>query len=352
MIQLIHCADLHLGSALTTRLPPEKAAERRREVRATFGRIADYAGGNNVKCVLICGDAFDTDRPLRKDKEYFYSVIRSHPSVDFLYLRGNHDGEQSYECSLPNLKTFTDKWNYYDYGEVTVAGIELCGDNALSYASTLSLDPSRTNIVMLHGQITDGDGGINLHRLRGKNIDYLALGHVHSFRSGRLDERGVWAYSGCPEGRGFDEVGPKGFILMRAGMGVHSAFKPFASRIVAEAAVDLSSCPDWPSAIAAAKAAAPRSHGDMFKLTLTGEIRFDGSDLAEDIQKELAPSFYAVEVKDNTRPAIDAASLLSDRSLRGQFVRTVLAAEEYSDEMKSRILSAGLRALSGRGDEL
>ena len=46
-----------------------------------------------------------------------------------------------------------------------------------------------------------------------KNIDYLALGHVHEYRSGQLDGRGVWAYSGCPEGRGFDETGKNAFAV-------------------------------------------------------------------------------------------------------------------------------------------
>ena len=123
-------------------------------------------------------------------------------------------------------------------------------------------------------------------------------------------------------------------------------------RTVTEVSVDLSPCPDWPSALAAAKDAAARSGGDMLRLTLTGEVRFDNSDLAADVEGELAPRFYAVSVKDDTRPAADIAALASDRSLKGQFVRLTLAAEGYSDEMKSRILSAGLKALSGRGDEL
>lgn len=47
-----------------------------------------------------------------------------------------------------------------------------------------------------------------------KNIDYLALGHVHSFMQDKLDNRGTWCYCGCLEGRGFDECGPKGFVLL------------------------------------------------------------------------------------------------------------------------------------------
>ena len=45
-------------------------------------------------------------------------------------------------------------------------------------------------------------------------IDYLALGHVHSFRQEKLDEQGIWCYSGCLEGRGFDECGTKGYVML------------------------------------------------------------------------------------------------------------------------------------------
>ncbi len=354
MLKFIHCADLHLGSALNANFPPEKSAERRRELRAAFGRIADYAAQGGYRAVLLCGDAFDADRPLRRDKEYFYNVVKSHPDVDFLYLRGNHDGAQSYAEELPNLRTFSSGWSYFNYGEVTVAGIELCGENSLSYWSSLSLDVSRTNIVMLHGQISesDGPGKINLARLRGRGIDYLALGHVHSFKSGRLDDRGVYVYSGCPEGRGFDEPGAKGIVTMQVGRQVYSAFVPFARRTVREVTCDISACADWSAALRAVRAAVPGSSGDMCRVILAGEVDFDVSGLAKQVESELSSAFYCVSVRDVTRPAVSAAALAADRTLKGAFARAVAAAEGYSEEQRARILRAGLAALAGRGDEL
>ena len=353
MIKFIHCADIHLGSPMSARLPADKAAERRREVRATFGRMADYAEEHAFSAVLICGDAFDSARPFKKDKEYFYNIVKSHPSVSFFYLRGNHDLGQSYTEVLPNLYTFSKEWKYYNIGGVTVAGAELCADNARSLYSTLRLDPARTNVVMLHGQTAESEGAdnINLSRLRGKNIDYLALGHVHSCRGGRLDDRGSWAYSGCLEGRGFDEVGEKGFITLELSHPVKSAFVPFAARTVREVEADITSCPDWLAAARLVRAAMPRSPKDMFRVILKGEASFDTSDLAEDIKKELEPLCFAVSVKDQTRMLTDVSALMGDNTIRGQFVRAVLASDETEDN-KSRIISAGLKAFAGRGDEL
>lgn len=66
----------------------------------------------------------------------------------------------------------------------------------------------------MHGQIRDTSGKdkINVSKLRNKNIDYLALGHIHTFTSIKIDDRGTGVYSGCLEGRGFDECEDKGFV--------------------------------------------------------------------------------------------------------------------------------------------
>ena len=53
---------------------------------------------------------------------------------------------------------------------------------------------------------------IEVYELKNKNIDYLALGHVHKYKMEKLDNRGIYCYSGCLEGRGFDECGDKGCV--------------------------------------------------------------------------------------------------------------------------------------------
>ena len=123
MLKMIHCADIHLGSKIEAKLPKAKAEERRGELRATFQRMVDYAKREGVRAILLSGDVFDSDRPLKRDKEFFYDVVKGNPEIDFLYLRGNHDGEESYvEEGLKNLKTFLGEWSAYTYEDVTVSG--------------------------------------------------------------------------------------------------------------------------------------------------------------------------------------------------------------------------------------
>ena len=107
------------------------------------------------------------------------------------------------------------------------------------------------NILAMHGQVVTHAGvikedEISLPLLRNKGIDYLALGHVHKAVEGRLDGRGVYAYSGCPEGRGFDETGDKGFIELTVnGKNVSYKFIPFAKRKIYEIEVPCDSFENW-----------------------------------------------------------------------------------------------------------
>ena len=215
-MKIIHTADIHLGSKMDSRFGKTVSDERKAEVRNTFRRLVEYAKEEGVAVVMLCGDIFDSDRPFKKDKDFFYSVIKSTPEIDFLYLKGNHDTDDKLPEVLPeNLKLFSDKWTSYAYENTVISGTEITAANASSYPAALSLRKDTLNIVMLHGQASDGAGGsVNLKKLKNRNIDYLALGHIHKPSEGVLDERGVYVYCGCLEGRGFDETGEHGFVLL------------------------------------------------------------------------------------------------------------------------------------------
>lgn len=350
-MRIIHCADVHLGSKMDSKLPSEKAEERRRELRSTFSGMVEYALNEGVEVILLAGDIFDSDRPLKKDKEFFYSVVENNPQIIFLYLRGNHDGLTSYEIPLENLKTFTDKWTAYSFGRVNIAGLEITKENCTSLYSTLRLDEKATNIVVLHGQIgeTSGADKINVAKLRDKNIDYLALGHVHSHTFAKLDGRGAYAYSGCLEGRGFDEAGEKGFVLLDVGEKVEVKFVPFSTRTVRIEEVDISTATDGYTAYALVKKALNCKKTDILRVVLKGEVGFDNSDLALEIEKRLQrENYYYAEVKDGTRRTIDIFEYADGVSLKGEFIRLVYADGSLSEEKKREIVALGLRALDGR----
>ena len=125
-MKIIHTADIHLGSKMDSRFGKTVSDERKAEVRNTFRRLVEYAKEEGVAVVMLCGDIFDSDRPFKKDKDFFYSVIKNTPEIDFLYLKGNHDTDDKLPEVLPeNLKLFSDKWTSYAYENTVISGTEI-----------------------------------------------------------------------------------------------------------------------------------------------------------------------------------------------------------------------------------
>ena len=349
-MKILHIADLHLGSEMSTRFTAEKARIRKEELCAAFHRAVEYAIEIGAQAVLLCGDMFDTAAPLRRDKQFFYDVIRQAPQLTFFYLKGNHDEEENRE-DLPNLKTFSEQeWTSYDLGEgVCVSGIELSDENGERYYDDLSLDAEKKNIVLLHGQLSEGVGArkIVLRKLAGKGIDYLALGHIHGYSAGAIDARGKYAYAGCLEPRGFDEVGEKGFIILDTDGGVRYRFMESASRTVRLVEVDISGDSGMSDALQTVEDALTVDKEDMPRILLKGEVDFDTDGLANFIEARLRSRYFAVSVKDETCPALHIEKYEGQVSLEAEFVRVILADETVDEGEKRRVIALGLKALKG-----
>ena len=352
-MKIIHCSDIHLDSALDSNLSDAQARERRAELCAAFGRMIRYARDEGVAAVLISGDLFDVSRASCRTAEFVLDQIGSAPEISFLYLRGNHDCADPFRgMELPeNLLTFGREWTYYHFGDVTVAGAEPV--DWVHFYEDLKLAPGRTNIVMLHGQVSGqpGEELIALPSLRRRNIDYLALGHIHGFRQEKLDEDGIWCYSGCLEGRGFDECGQKGFVLLDTEGGrVKSEFISFASRALYDIPVDITDLVTVSQISRAMEDAAGGISGDsLVKFTLTGTYTPDTQKDLTFLRKTLQNNFWFVKIKDDSRFLINKEDYENDISLKGEFIRMVMASDK-SEEEKARIICCGIQAL--RGEEV
>ena len=73
-MKIIHTADIHLGSKMDSRYPRELVQKRKEELKNTFLRMVEYAQKNEVKVILLCGDLFDSDTPLKKEKDFKRSL--------------------------------------------------------------------------------------------------------------------------------------------------------------------------------------------------------------------------------------------------------------------------------------
>ena len=349
-MRLIHCADLHLDSPMESNLTPAKARERSREIREGFLRMVRYADENGVSAILIAGDLFDAQNVRASTVKYVLETVAAFPHIGFYYLAGNHDrgGAALTEGSFPeNLHPFFDAWTSYDVGEVTVTGSER------PHADTLSLSPNRINVVLLHGQERTGKGSdvgenIPLGLYRGKHIDYLALGHIHEYRERKLDVRGTVAYSGCLEGRGFDECGEHGFVLLETeGNRITHRFVPFARRRLHTVAAEIGEANTHlllEACVLDAVKDIPAE--DLVKVVLTGKRQAEAPVDTARLSQLLSERFYFAKVRDESGLLISAEDYQNDISLKGEFIRRVMASG-LSEREKERVIACGLRALAG-----
>ena len=359
-MRIIHCADLHLDSKMTANLSKEQARERKAEILRTFGKMVEYAKKNGVSAIIIAGDLFDTRTVSVNTRNTVRDIIWKNPEIDFLYLRGNHDADSflnKLEEIPDNLCLFHNQWTTYSYDKVTITGLELDQNNSVTAYNSLVLDHDKFNIVTLHGQLNeyknkDKTEVVSLDALKNKNIDYLALGHVHAFQMDSLDARGTYCYSGCLEGRGYDECGPKGFVVLDIDTRMRTAtteFVPFASRTLYTQPVDVTgihTTQDAAERIEAVVTEMGISSNSLVKFVLCGEVDVECELNTDFLEEQFAEYFYHTKIVDETKLLVNYKDYENDISLKGEFVRLV-SASDLSEEEKSLIIRAGIQALQG-----
>lgn len=363
-MKILHCADLHLDSPMRANLDAVKSKERRLELLDTFVRMVAYAEAEAIDTILIAGDLFDSSNISRTAMNAFLRQVDTHSGIKFYYLRGNHDA-LCFPVSegLPsNLMFFEDEWTEYVLFEnekrrIILKGVEFNGVNEGSIYDSLHLDAHDFNILMLHGQTVEHNMGdkteyIHTRQLMNRGIDYLALGHVHSYAREAIDNRGFYVFPGCLEGRGFDECGEHGFVVVDINEDSGEAnehFIPFARRNYYEESVDVSDCLSSEEMIERIRERLGNlglSPDSLIKIILTGRIDVNCEKNIDYILHNIAHSFYFVKIYDETQMAVDFRMYAFDESLKGEFIRNVLASD-LSDEEKGEVIHYGLMALNG-----
>lgn len=354
-MKIIHCSDLHLDSKMEANLDKEKARQRKNEILLSFENMIDFANKNEVKVIIIAGDLFDKNKVSVKVKNLVKDVIITNPQIDFIYLKGNHDEENFITEEIPqNLKLFNaDNWTKYKYENIVISGMEFGKKDNYEIYQSLMLNQNDVNIVVLHGQEAnysdkkDKAEIINLKELKNKNINYLALGHIHKYKLEKLDNRGIYCYSGCLEGRGFDECGDKGFVLLEIEENkINTKFIKNSIRNLEEIQVDISdtmTTTEVQEKINEKIKYIPKEY--LIKIILTGKIDINSEKDINYLLKKYSEEFYFVKIYDRTTLKINYLDYENDASLKGEFIRMVLN-EDLPEEEKKEIIITGINALS------
>jgi len=345
VLKFIHTSDLHLDSALSSISSMSKARQRRGELTDTFYRIAQFAVSNQIDGIIVAGDMFDIANASFAVKKQVADIIANAKEVVFYLLSGNHDRkafDDDFVAMLPQNAILLKNGVQYRHDNVTITAV----DGQKADENSLPQLPVETfNVVVAHGQIVSGNGeGINPKKFASKNVDYFALGHIHSFSHGNIDRRGKWVYSGCPEGHGFDECGEKGFVIFDTVGNVQ--FVPYCKRRCHEIEVDVTGLGSYVSQLEKIKKQIEGlSADDVYKIVLCGEVEPDVRIDTFALTNRLDHLFF-VKVVDKTITKFDWQKYSAEKSLKGEFFRVVNSLD-VSDEDKQYILKCGFAAMDG-----
>ena len=188
-----------------------------------------------------------------------------------------------------------------------------------------------------------------------EGLRYLALGHFHGYTPIEGDFPTVMAYSGSPEGHGFNETGMHHHLEVEIDQDdVHVTPVPSAQSVYLAAGIDCSGFASSQDVIDAIRAL-PREEGaqTIARITLTGTSTPECRGEIDAIYDAVAPGFEFMLLENKTAPAEDYSALAEQQTSLGGFVARLNA--ELADtkdtperEMLVRARELGLAAYRNR----
>ena len=366
--------------------------------------LLSFAVEKKVQGILIAGDLFDSPVVSHGTMDFFLSTIAEHPEISFFYLRGNHDTENTfrYQENLPkNLFLFSDKGKKYRLNDrLLLAGVEygtkdisfgenkgatqgagqaaeqaveqetVHGAEALSKNETESEEESKflklkeedCNILLLHGALyqgtpkgdsLQGEEGIFLKNLEKLPLSYIALGHIHKGGEGKLNNGALWAYPGCLQGRGFDEEGERGFLYLKVEeekKEIHKEFIPIKQgefRILEIELLEDEGTLACLKKIEVEMEKAGIAKEDSLRIILKGKKGLEQERNLRYLQLQLQDSVFFLEIRDECELSWNREEAMKEKSLKGEFLRVLAAADNLSKEEQEEIIALGMGLLQG-----
>ncbi|KDB05131.1 metallophosphoesterase [Defluviimonas sp. 20V17] len=228
MIKILHTADVHLDSPLTSLALRDETlrASIQSATRSAFIRIVDTALAEGVAALLITGDLYDGAQRSAKTAAFLTGQLERlrAAGIPVFYIKGNHDAENPItgEVALPyNVHVFDGRGGKVQLAgaDVWIHGVSFNGKHAPDsllgkFGAPVS---GAVNIAMLHTSLAGAAGHDNyapcsVADLATLGFDYWALGHVHKQQ---VHSEAPWVVMpGIPQGRDIGEAGPKTATLL------------------------------------------------------------------------------------------------------------------------------------------
>ena len=366
-IKVLHTADIHFDTPFSG-MTPKEALKSKEELKQVFEKITKMTLDKKIDILLIAGDIFD-NLSVNKTTLYFIkNCFEGIREVKVFISPGNHDpvNERSFYNMVDwpnNVHIFTDRMESVFLEELNtiVWGI---GFNTSHINKSLLKDVKRiegyNNIMVIHGELANSKEGneynpITVEDIANSNMDYIALGHRHKFSGVKKIENTYYSYSGCPQGRGFDELDDKGVVLLEIKDGfLESQFIRTSIRNYYEKEINIDGCFGYSEVKNKIINEIP-SHdrkNNFYKIVLIGEVCEEFTLNEEFLQEYLKDEFYFIKIIDKSEIKLDINELVKGYSLKSIFAKYIYerlqnAETEEEREVIALALKIGLQSISG-----
>ena len=331
-MKILHSADWHLGSPLQGRSEAQTQLLKKHLLQIP-GKLAALCRAEGCDIMLLAGDLFDAS--CDADTFRAFCTAMEEAAVPVFITPGNHDfadtGSPWLTQKLPeNVHVFTRP--VIESVELPSLGLRVYGAGFTAMDCPSLLEDFRasddmTAIGIFHGDPTMAASPYNpisQSHVAQSGLAYLALGHIHkggSFRAGNT----LCAWPGCPMGRGYDEQGEKGVLIVTVEDTASARFIP----------LDTPRFYDLETTAAQLDALLPPvGNENFYRITLTGESEpLDMAALRAQYSR-----FANLELRDKTILPLDVWKALGEDSFEGTYFGLLHRALENADQQtQSRI---------------
>lgn len=364
-IRILHLADLHLGAAPS--YLGERAAVRAEDFNQAFRRAMAVASepSRRIDIVILAGDLFESHRP----SSALVGMVRGAISrlrasgVPTVIVPGTHDA-WDYPDSTYRSGAFSEAILLTDPAVGEPRTIDIRGTPVhlygMGYDAARSAPPfdqfRRTpaeglHIAVIHGTIVesghwlgrDRDIPLRPDELANTGMDYVALGHFHSFRRYRFGDV-VATYPGTLEGRTFAELGDRYLVIVEFDAGTVTNKKvKFNRRTLEVQEVNLGTQGIAGNEDLARVIETAASEDTLLRVVLRGTADFV-PDL-DYLRGRLGDRFFHLEIQDRSQifgsPA--TAVLAEEPTVRGIFIRNMLARIEQAGGRDREVAELALK---------
>lgn len=379
---LLHLADVHLGARHADM--GDAAVQQRARQSAAFSRAIEIGLEQHVDAALICGDLFDSNAQPRRSVERAVAELKrlTDAGIRVVIIPGTHDVYDSRSIyrafdlrQMAGLSRGSDLLTVLtpERPELVIKDLDMvvygrvfatkrAPRSPLDGFSAKADDRGAWKVGLIHGSrqipgvVERDDVLFTDAEIAASGLDYLALGHWHSFSTARAGET-TWAYSGAPEPVAVDQDGAGNVCLVRLedGIGGHSSVRVDKVRVGTTVfraeSIDASQIESQEALV---EQLLELADPDLVLRVSVEGIAPDTLELStEEIERTLAPSFLHVRARDRSVTEVAAGRDLPEDTVAGRFVidmeMRIRAAESDGDaaaaEQARQILRLGRRLL-------